>query len=357
MKGVRGALLRWYGKAARDLPWRRVKDPYSVWVAETMLQQTQVETVIPYYQRFMARFPDVFALAEAAPDEVMQRFAGLGYYARARSMHAAAQQVVRECAGEFPNTAEALQRLPGIGRYTAGAVASIAFGRRAPVLDGNVVRVLTRLLDLREDVRQPAVQRRLWQVAEELVQGARPGDLNQALMELGAMLCTRSRPNCPACPLRTRCAAHARGNPETLPLRGPALRKKAMRAAAVLFTRRGAVLMMRRPPQGLLGGTWDLPGGEISAREAVARGAARVLHECSGLTPRRLEALGVVRHVFTHRTLRLHVFRASAPPGRVRRSGFDAHRWCARSALPGLPLSALARKSLALALPGIADRL
>lgn len=357
MKGVRGALLRWYGKAARDLPWRRVKDPYAVWVAETMLQQTQVETVIPYYERFMARFPDVFALAEADPDEVMQRFAGLGYYARARSMHAAAQQVVRECAGEFPNTAPALQRLPGIGRYTAGAVASIAFGRQAPVLDGNVMRVLARLLNLREDIRRPAVQRRLWRVAEELVRGVRPGDLNQALMELGAVVCTRGLPDCPACPLRAHCAALAQGNPETLPQRGPALRKKAMRATAVLFTRRGAVLMMRRPPQGLLGGTWDLPGGEISAREAAVRGAARVLRECSGLAPRRLEALGVVQHVFTHRTLRLHVFRASAPPGRVRRSGFDAHRWCARAVLPALPLSALARKTLALAIPDIAHRL
>ena len=206
MSEVRGALLGWYRRHKRDLPWRRTRDPYAIWLSETMLQQTRVETVIPYYERFLARFPSVQALAEAAPDEVSKLWSGLGYYSRARNLHAAARKVVDGYGGELPSDVAALQELPGIGRYTAGAVASIAFDRAAPIVDGNVARVLARLLDLRDDVSAPATQQRLWAEAEALARGPKPGDLNQSLMELGALICTPRAPKCLLCPLRVSLA-------------------------------------------------------------------------------------------------------------------------------------------------------
>src|SRR5512134_738690 len=216
---VRRALLAWYRRERRDLPWRRTRDPWAIWVSETMLQQTRVETVIPYYERFMQRFPNVAALADADTDELMSHWAGLGYYSRARNLKAAASQVVREHGGRVPGDVEALRALPGVGRYTAGALASIAFDRPAPIVDGNVARVLARLLDLDLDVRSPAGQRRLWAEAEALANGPSPGDLNQALMELGALVCTPRTPRCADCPVRRRCRGRAAGRAEALPVK------------------------------------------------------------------------------------------------------------------------------------------
>ncbi len=348
MKAVRRALLAWYRRHRRDLPWRRTRDPYAIWISETMLQQTRVETVIPYYERFLTRFPDVQALADAEPDEVMRHWAGLGYYGRARNLHAAARAVADEHGGRLPDDVEDLRALRGVGRYTAGAVASIAFDRPAPIVDGNVARVLARLLEIRDDVRSAAVTARLWQEAERLVRGPHPGDLNQALMELGATVCTPRAPRCGACPVATHCGARAAGDPEALPVarkKAPALR---VRAVCALLLRRGRALAVRRPPEGLLGGLWELPGGELEAREGEDPGLARTLRERVGLGLREAELVGRVEHVFTHRVLELTVFRAEAEPGRVRRDGFDAHRWLAPAAFGGLPTSALARKALSL---------
>ncbi|MGH7289297.1 MAG: A/G-specific adenine glycosylase, partial [Myxococcota bacterium] len=215
---VRSVLLTWYRRERRDLPWRRTRDPWAIWVSETMLQQTRVETVIPYYERFLERFPSVQALADAEPDELMKSWAGLGYYSRARNLKAAAHKVVEEHGGRVPDDLEALRELPGVGRYTAGALASIAFDRPAPIVDGNVARVLARLLDLDFDVKSPAGQRRLWDEAAALADGPSPGDLNQALMELGALVCTPRAPRCPLCPLREDCRGLAAGRAEALPV-------------------------------------------------------------------------------------------------------------------------------------------
>jgi len=348
---VRRGLLAWYRRERRDLPWRRTRDPWAIWVSETMLQQTRVETVIPYYERFLARFPTLEALADAEPDELMQRWAGLGYYSRARNLQAAAKQVAREHGGRVPDRVEALLELPGVGRYTAGALASIAFDRPAPIVDGNAARVLARLLDLDADVTSPAGRRRLWAEADALVAGRSPGDLNQALMELGALVCTPRAPQCARCPLRRRCRGLAAGRAASLPVRGAKTAVRAVEAVAALLRRGPRVLAVRRPPSGLLGGLWELPGGELAAGEPPAAGLARLLRERVGLALGRATPLGVVEHGFTHRALRLHVFRAEAPAGRVRRREFDAHRWLPPAALGELPLSALAKKALVLAQP------
>lgn len=348
MREVRRALLSWYRKNRRDLPWRHTRDPYRVWVSEAMLQQTRVETVVPYYERFLSRFPDVRALATADTDEVLGEWAGLGYYGRARNLQAAARQVVEEWGGELPDDVEGLRSLKGVGRYTAGAIASIAFDRPAPVVDGNVARVLTRLLGIREEVRSAPVVRRLWEEAETLARGRSPGDLNQALMELGATVCTPRAPLCETCPIAPHCRARESGDPEAIPVTRPRPRPKRLDAAAVFLERRGKVLAVRRPPEGLLGGLWDLPGGELRARESPEEGLARALRERIGLTLTGAEKLGTVRHVFTHRALRLHVYRARGSAGRVRLAGFDAHRWLPPSRLTELPQSALMGKALRL---------
>ena len=345
---MRAALLAWYRRERRDLPWRRTRDPWAIWVSETMLQQTRVETVIPYYERFLARFPTVEALADAEPDELMQHWAGLGYYSRARNLQAAAKQVARVHGGRVPSELDALLALPGVGRYTAGALASIAFERPAPIVDGNVARVLARLLDLDLDVRSPAAQRLLWREAEALAAGEAPGDLNQALMELGALVCAPRAPRCLPCPLRGECRGLAAGRAESLPVKGAKAAPRAVEAVAALLARGSRVLAVRRPPSGLLGGLWELPGGDLAAGEAPAAGLARVLRERVGLAPARVAAVGAVEHGFTHRTLTLHVFRAEARSGRVRRKELDAHRWLPRAALAELPLSAVAKKAIAL---------
>ena len=216
-----GRLLDWYEREAADLPWRRSRDPYAIWLAEIMLQQTQVNTVIPYYERFLQRFPDIASLAAADKDEVLKLWEGLGYYRRAHNLQRAARQVMQEHDGKLPRRAAGLQKLPGIGRYSAGAIASIAFAEAAPVLDGNVMRVFARLTDLDEDITRPATQRQLWALAQDWLHPTRPGAWNQALMELGRRVCRPRQPDCPRCPLQDACLARARGRQNELPRRRP----------------------------------------------------------------------------------------------------------------------------------------
>jgi A/G-specific adenine glycosylase len=346
-RALRTALLAWYRAHRRDLPWRRTRDPYAIWISEAMLQQTRVETVIPYWHRFLERFPDLEALATADADDVIGCWAGLGYYSRARNLQRAARVVMEEHGGRLPEEVDALRALPGIGRYTAGAVASIAYDRPAPIVDGNVARVLTRWLGIDGDVRSRAVQERLWQEAEQLVRGEDPGSLNQALMELGAVVCTPRAPRCGDCPWTRSCVARAEGRAESLPVKSRAAAPRRVEAVAAFLERRGRALAVQRPQRGLLGGLWELPGGEVAAGETREQALARALRENLGLAAPGLEPLGAVEHAFSHRLLRLHVFRAEASPGRVRRRGWDAHCWVSAEAFDRLPLGGPARKALA----------
>ena len=349
LRPIRAPLLRWYDANKRDLPWRRTRDPYAIWISEAMLQQTRVETVIPYWERFLDAFPDVHALADADLDSVYAVWTGLGYYSRARNLKHAAESIVRDHEGRLPDTAEGLETLKGIGRYTAGAVASIAFEREAPLVDGNVVRVFARLLGVREDSAARHVVDRFWRVAEQLVRGERPGDLNQALMELGATVCTPRSPLCLACPVRSHCDAHAKGDAESLPIKKKKPKPTRMRAVAVCVERKGRVLAVRRPESGLMAGLWELPGGEIEAGAEAKDRVAGVLRAAVGLELLDAERVGAVEHLFTHRRLELEVFRARIEPGgRVRRSGFIAHKWVAPGALLDLAHAGPTRKALSL---------
>ncbi|MEM7412259.1 MAG: A/G-specific adenine glycosylase [Myxococcota bacterium] len=345
---LRRAILAWYHANRRDLPWRRTDDAYAIWISEAMLQQTRVETVIPYWERFLARVPDPTALATADVDDVLGLWAGLGYYSRARNLHRAAQEIVERHGGNVPDDVDDLLALPGVGRYTAGAVASIAFDKPAPLVDGNVERVLTRLYGIDGEVKSVPVQRRLWDEAAALVEGEEPGALNQALMELGATLCTPRAPRCLACPWTKHCRAHAEGREEALPVKKRARAAKRVAAAGVWLERDGKVLAVQRPKEGLLGGLWELPGGDLDAKEDPVAGLARQLEARLGIEARDVAAVGSVEHLFTHRRLTLHVFRATAPPGRIRRVGWDAHRWVSSTGFEGLALGGPTRKALEL---------
>lgn len=297
------AVLDWFDQHGRkDLPWQQDKTPYRVWVSEIMLQQTQVATVIPYYERFMNSFPDVFALAEADTEEVLAHWAGLGYYARARNLQACARAIVDRHDGEFPMTVEALADLPGIGPSTAGAVISLSSGKRAVILDGNVKRVLTRFGAIPGVVTQPATDRALWSLADELTPSKRVDDYNQAMMDLGATVCTRSKPVCLLCPLQQECKGRQEGDPTAYPHRkaGKSIPLKE-RAALVLVNESGEVWLERRPPTGIWGGLYSLP--EIdSAEEQVWREQLREKWSWRG---RKLDVLPAVEHVFSH--YRLHL--------------------------------------------------
>jgi A/G-specific adenine glycosylase len=314
-----------------------------------MLQQTRVETVVPYYERFLERFPDVHELARAELDEVLSEWAGLGYYHRARSLHKAALHVSETHGGDFPETASELRELPGIGAYTAGAIAAIAFGRPEAAVDGNVIRVLTRLLGIREDVTRPEVLREIHERAAEFAKGEAPADWCQAVMELGALVCAPRAPRCLACPVTEWCDAYRAGDAAALPNKPKKAKARSVEAAAALVLRRGKALAVRRPEGGLLGGLWDLPGGDLEPGEPASSGLARALAEGTGLSlVAEPIACGSVAHVFTHRRLRLHVFRAEAAPGRTSLRSFDAHRWVSPDRLSALPHARLTGKALQL---------
>jgi A/G-specific adenine glycosylase len=349
LRKLRRPLLRWYDANRRDLPWRRSRDPYAIWISEAMLQQTRVDTVIPYWERFLEAFPDVKSLADAELDDIYAVWTGLGYYSRARNLKHAAQTIVAEHDGELPGSADLLRDLKGIGRYTAGAVASIAFDREEAVVDGNIVRVFTRLFGIRKESTAKAVIEELWTIASELVRGPRPGDLNQALMELGATLCTPKKPRCLACPVHNRCDAHARGDAEKLPIKKKKAKPKPMRAVAACIERDGKILAVRRPEEGLMAGLWELPGGEIGPRDEAKDRLGEILRNAIGLEIRDARSVGKIEHVFTHRRLELEIFRCRADKGdRVQRSQFQAHRWIRPIALLDLAHAGPTRKAMKL---------
>jgi A/G-specific adenine glycosylase len=347
----RRALRAWYRRNARDLPWRRNPTPYRVWISEIMLQQTRVETVIPYYERFLERFPDVQRLARAREEDVLAAWSGLGYYRRARMLHAAARRLVSQFDGCFPSSREEILSLPGIGTYTAGAIRSIAFGLRAPLLDGNVIRVLSRCFGVRGDVSRGETRRRLHELAERIVNAAGPGEVNQAEMELGALVCTPASPHCGDCPVGELCAARREGSIESLP-ELPARRSSvAVRCTALLVWRDGdgRLLLRRRLPDELLPDLWDLPGA-FTARAGDDGHGADVARALLPFPVELRNVLGTLRHAVTYRRIVLEIVTAVAPAkkagSRVRGTDGAELRWCTPREAQAMALSAPARRVL-----------
>jgi A/G-specific adenine glycosylase len=340
-------LFTWYRENKRDLPWRRTKDPYAIWLSEIMLQQTRVETVIPYYDRFLAAYPTVQSLAEAPLEDVLTKWSGLGYYRRARTLHAAAQQVSRERGGIFPREASELREIGGIGPYTAGAVASIAFDRAAALVDGNVARVFARIFAVNDDVRKPAGNAKIWKIAEELVPKKNPGDYNQALMELGALICTPRAPRCLLCPVHDLCEARNRGLENDLPIMGAKKAPRAWSRAALVVQRAGEVLLVKRRGDRLFGGMWEPPAVDV---EKKSDRPPRALEKMVGLKDVEYTEKEEVKHVLSHRKMDVAVFAAHAKKITfVPTDEYDEARWVSLEALAELPTSTLCKKILAAA--------
>lgn len=344
---IRRRLLAWFDANRRDLPWRRSAEPYRVWVSEVMLQQTQVDRVVAYFDRFLERFPDVQALASATLEDVLKVWEGLGYYGRARSLHRAARVVVDSHEGALPSSAKELARLPGFGRYTAAAVASIAFGECVPAVDTNVHRVVARLARIDGAPLDSASRIAVESVARALVRGRRPGDVNQALMDLGAAICRPRVPRCEACPLIGVCGAGASGDPERWPGRRPKPARAAIREVRALIVRRSRILVVRRAEEGLLGGMWELPGAEVAPHSGDVETMAALRDHVSGQTGLDIApgaAIASFRFVFSHLELDVTVVQAVVTGGRLQRG---AGRWVTPADCAALPLTRAARRALA----------
>ena len=332
-------LLNWYTSRRRSLPWRDNPQPYAVWVAEIMAQQTQLDTMLPYFERWMQRFPTVEALATSDEQEVLKLWEGLGYYQRARNLHKAAGVVVEQHGGRLPQDVDGLKSLPGIGPYTAGAIASIAFGQDEAIVDGNVTRVLARLFDIDEVVASGAGARRVWAHARELLPSGRASDFNQALMDLGGSLCTPRAPKCEECPLRADCQAFANGTQLQRPVKGKKTEQPTRHFASAVVLRRGRVLLRQRD-EGLLGGLWEFPKLE-SAKGS--RALAALLREW-GLDV-ELEKVGdQIKHSYSHFHARVRVYTSNSVGGRLRRQAGLGLKWVGVTQLGALPMGKIDRE-------------
>lgn len=299
-------VVRDYRKRKRELPWRDKGNPYGVWISEIMLQQTRIAAVVPYYERWLARFPGIEELAAAELDDVLAQWSGLGYYSRARNIHSCAKELAANYGAQLPSSAAELRKLPGIGPYTAGAISSIAYGQREALVDGNVARILSRLFAIDQDIKSSHAMKRCWQLCAEMVPTNAPGDFNQGLMELGSLVCTPRNPKCNACPVREFCEAYAQGRVAHLPVLRKRVKdcdKPLLETHALLLRRRGKLLLAQRPPTGLYGGLWELPQSEARAGLTGLTGLALAFAK---------ETTLVHEQVLSHRRLKIHVWPAAA---------------------------------------------
>ncbi len=348
LKLLVGPLRRWYLRHARDLPWRRTTDPYAIWISEIMLQQTQVKTVQPYWERWMELLPDVESLAQAAPERVLKLWEGLGYYKRARNLHLAAQIIMDRHDGAFPTSHSEILDLPGVGRYTAGAIGSIAFNQPVPVLDGNVMRVLTRVAGVRENPREKKINRTLWKWAEWLViQAGRElprlerncSNLNQALMELGATTCTPRQPQCPKCPWQKHCVAFRSGQTQVIPHLGSRSAPMRRRFVAFAVTHGSRVLLRQRPDGVVNAGLWEFPNLEV---ESDAEDSARLARRCLGFGVGTPEPLIQIRHSITKSRIVLEVYWCAIDRRSTRT--VNASVWCDWDQVNRLPFPSAHRR-------------
>jgi A/G-specific adenine glycosylase len=346
LRQLSSRLLRWYRKNKRTLPWRDNPDPYAVWVSEIMLQQTRVEAVIPYFERWMRLFPDIRALASASEHDVLHAWEGLGYYSRARNLHKAAKIVVEQYNGEIPRHLEELRKLPGIGRYTAGAIASIALHMNVSALDGNIKRVYARIFDIDEPVDSPIGEKILWRLADENLPKGNAGDYNQALMDLGATICLPQRPRCLICPVMQLCKARQNGTQEARPVK--TLKKDVphyVHAAGVVI-KRGRVLLAQRPSKGLLGGMWEFPNARVNGNPAKELGKALKTVYNLGLRVKRgadsqnKKALGAIQHTYSHFKVTVYAYECE-----LLSLSKDQHlKWVSLSELDDYPMGKIDRQ-------------
>lgn len=327
--GFRRRMVNWFRKHARDLPWRGTRDPYRVWVSEIILQQTRVDQGTPYIERFLKRFPTVEALARAEIDQVLKLWEGLGYYSRARNLHRAAVVVTAHGAG-LPHCAADWMELPGVGRYTAGAIASIAFDEPVPVLDGNVKRVLARLLDLETSIDESPTVDMLWKVSEDLVRGRAPGDFNQAMMELGAAVCMPRSPDCGACPVSSYCLSKANGTQNSRPVRRAKKQVPHKEIVVAAIRKNGRYLLGKRPMEGLLGGLWEFPGGKVEPGEDHESALLRELREELGIEVEVGELIACVNHAYSHFKVTLNVYACRHVSGTPRPNAHTELKWVPR---------------------------
>jgi len=337
-------LLSWYGRHQRALPWRETSDPYRIWVSEIMLQQTQVDTVIPYYHRFLKAFPSVSSLARAPLQDVLKAWENLGYYSRARNLHAAAKMIVEKFKGRIPDNFEVIKTLPGIGEYTAGAILSIAYTKAHPAVDGNVRRILCRLFAVRKPVDDTKEQKQLQNLAASLVPVKQPGDFNQALMDLGATICKAKNPDCSRCPVAGLCQARLYDLQNVLPIikKTPSIPHRRA-AAAVIRNSKGLLLVVQRPSTGLLASLWKLPGGFVETGEPMESSLRQSVKEELGISIRPGKHLASVNHTYTHFRMTLHAYECHLLKGIPKALGCQNRQWASPTDLKKLPMSKIDR--------------
>ena len=321
----RHALLGWFSSNARDLPWRRTLDPYHVWLSEIMLQQTQMDRAVEYFKRFLARFPNINSLDAADEDEVLKLWEGLGYYSRARNLRRAARQIMERHAGIFPRSLDDIRSLPGVGPYTAGAIASVAYNEPLPAVDANVLRVFSRLLDIDQSVSEPAVKRRIEAAVVELLDPHDARSFNQALMELGALVCSPRKPSCTVCPLASFCLACARGTTEARPVLKPGPEIIRVDMACGVLASRGRLFIQKRRPDDVWPGLWEFPGGVLEQGETPEQAMVREMREETELEVQPVGKIGVLRTSYTRYRITLHGFFCQVEPGVDPESAFRLH--------------------------------
>ncbi|MBI5422413.1 A/G-specific adenine glycosylase [Candidatus Peregrinibacteria bacterium] len=343
-QSIRKHLVHWFNENQRDLPWRKTYDPYQVWISEIMLQQTQVKTALPYYDRWMTAFPTIASVAKASEDEVLKLWEGLGYYSRVRNLQKAAQVIMDKHQGKIPTRFEELLELPGIGRYSAGAVSSIAFNQEKPVVDGNVIRVLARLIGTTENTRLPKNVEQFWNWAEALIPTGHAREFNQGMMELGALVCTPANPKCGTCPLAKQCVAYAKGIQEQLPNRGESEAKIKIQVSVAVIRKGDKVFIQKRPSHGLMAGLWEFPGGKTNAGETSLKAIHREIREELGVGLKNVKKIRTIKHGYTKFHVDLHCFTAELGEGTFKPTVAEEYKWVSMDSLKKYPFSAPGRK-------------
>lgn len=336
--GLRRKLLNWFRREARDLPWRNTSDPYLIWISEIMLQQTRVEAVIPYYERFIQAFPAVRDLANAKEDRLLKLWEGLGYYNRAHNLKKGAEWIINQCNGTFPDTVESWLNIPGVGRYTAGAVCSIAYGQAVPLIDGNVKRVFSRLFSVKQNIDDKATQDAMWAAAKMLVPAKNPGDFNQALMELGAMICLPKNPKCIECPVHKLCAAYLKGTPSAFPVRKKKPETPHVQVVAAAIKKNGRYLLGKRPEGKLLAGLWEFPGGKIEPGETPQIALMRELKEELDVQIKVGILLAKVDHAYSHYSVTIELYSCEIVSGKPVTLYHSALKWMTKKQMKNYAL-------------------